>query len=117
MRVRPRHPATLAVVTVERVLAGEPAHLAGAMPVERSARLQSQVRELLGREGLDRTNAIVDVRRGPIVERVLEALEETEADALVIGYHRGGPPGVLEAGSTARRLLHTAPTSVLTVPL
>jgi nucleotide-binding universal stress UspA family protein len=35
----------------------------------------------------------------------------------VIGCHRGGPPGILEAGSTARRLAHTAPCAVLTIPL
>jgi len=39
------------------------------------------------------------------------------ADVLVIGYHRGGPAGVIEAGSIARRVLHQAECSVLTVPL
>jgi nucleotide-binding universal stress UspA family protein len=109
--------ASLSVVTVEREQAGEPADLAGALPLERSARLQSQVRQILARERVDGANPVVDVRRGSIVEQVLQALEDAAADALVIGYHRGGAPGLLEVGSTARHLAHTAPCSVLTVPL
>ncbi len=109
--------ASLGVVTVEQEPAGEPAHLASALPVERSARLQSQVRMLLSRECVDGTKPLIDVRRGPIVEQVLATLEETSADALVVGYHRGGPPGVIEVGSTARHLAHLAPCAVLTVPL
>jgi nucleotide-binding universal stress UspA family protein len=35
----------------------------------------------------------------------------------VIGYHRGGLPGIIEAGSTARHVVHTAPCAVLTIPL
>ena len=109
--------ASLGVVTVEQEPAGEPAHLASALPVERSARLQSQVRMLLSRECVDGAKPLVNVRRGPVVEQVLAALEETAADALVVGYHRGGPPGVIEVGSTARHLAHVAPCAVLTVPL
>jgi len=109
--------ASLGVVTVEQEPAGEPAHLASALPVERSARLQSQVRMVLSRECVDGTKPLIDVRRGPVVEQVLAALEETAADALVVGYHRGGPPGVIEVGSTARHLAHLAPCAVLTVPL
>jgi nucleotide-binding universal stress UspA family protein len=109
--------ASVAVVTVEQEPTGEPAHLASALPVERSARLQSQVRMLLSRECVDGAKPLVDVRRGPIVEEVLAALEASAADALVVGYHRGGPPGVIEIGSTARHLAHLAPCTVLTVPL
>ena len=110
--------ATVSVVTVEQQHANEPAELASALPVERSARLQSQVRMYLNRACLDAAaKPTVDVRRGPIVEQVLAAVEDAAADALVIGYHRGGPPGVLEGGSTARHLAHTAPCAVLTVPL
>ena len=109
--------AGLAVVTVEREPAGEPAALAAALPVERSARLLSQVRQILGQACGDGTKVAVDVRRGPIVEEVLRALESAGADTLVVGYHRGGPPGVIEAGSTARHLAHLAPGAVLTVPL
>ena len=109
--------ASLGVVTVEQEPAGEPAHLASALPVERSARLQSQVRMVLSRECVDGTRPLIDVRRGLIVEEVLRAVEESAADALVVGYHRGGPPGVIDVGSTARHLAHLAPCAVLTVPL
>ena len=51
------------------------------------------------------------------MDQILEAVHETEADVLAIGYHRGGLPGILEAGSTARHLAHTAPCAVLTIPL
>jgi nucleotide-binding universal stress UspA family protein len=57
------------------------------------------------------------IRRGDIVERIVAEAQEVEADALIIGYHRGGPPGLLEAGSTARRLVHASPCAVLTIPL
>jgi nucleotide-binding universal stress UspA family protein len=109
--------ASLAVVTVEQEPAAEPAHLASALPVERSTRLQSQVRQLLSRECVDGARTVIDVRRGPVVEQVLATVEQSAADALVVGYHRGGPPGVIEVGSTARHLAHTAPCAVLTVPL
>lgn len=106
--------AELRTVTVEHSPAGEPPELAGALPLERSARLQSLVRTVAGRAG---RGAELQVRRGPIVEEILAAVWENQADALVVGYHRGGPPGVIEAGSTARRLAHTAGCAVLTVPL
>ena len=49
--------------------------------------------------------------------QILAAVTDHDADALVIGYHRGGPPGSLEAGSTARSLAHMAPCAVLSIPL
>jgi nucleotide-binding universal stress UspA family protein len=101
--------ATLHAVTVEPVRPQEPAHLAGAAPTTRTARLGAQVGIAEGR-GLD-------LRRGDIVEQILAAVSERRPDVLVIGCHRGGPPGIIDAGSTARRLAHTAPCSVLTVPL
>jgi nucleotide-binding universal stress UspA family protein len=70
---------------------------------------------VLVREGLPCARLVV--RRGDVVKGVLAELQETGSDVLVIGYHRGGPPGVLEAGSIARRLAHVAPCAVLTVPL
>ena len=51
------------------------------------------------------------------MDQILAAVDDHDADALVIGYHRGGPPGLLEAGSTARRLAHTAHCPVLSIPL
>jgi nucleotide-binding universal stress UspA family protein len=54
---------------------------------------------------------------GPIVEQVLASVEASHPDLLAVGFHRGGPPGVIEAGSAARHLAHGAPCAVLTVPL
>jgi nucleotide-binding universal stress UspA family protein len=57
------------------------------------------------------------VHRGRVVDKVLGEVKDSAVDVLVLGYHRGGPAGMIEAGSVARRLLHEAPCSVLTVPL
>ncbi len=105
--------AKLQAMTVEASPAGEPGALAKALPLERSVRLRSGVRIVARGHG---AAPELQVRRGPIVEEVLAAVLSHGADALVIGYHRGGAPGVVEAGSTARRLAHTAPCAVLTVP-
>jgi nucleotide-binding universal stress UspA family protein len=106
--------AELRIVTVERTPAGEPLELGFALPLERSVRLEAQVRSFLGAE---RPGAAFEIRRGAIVDQILAAVDDHDADALVIGYHRGGPPGLLEAGSTARRLAHTAHCPVLSIPL
>lgn len=57
------------------------------------------------------------VRRGPIVDEVLREVMEWNAAVLVVGYHRGGPAGIIDAGSIARRLAHEASCALLTVPL
>jgi nucleotide-binding universal stress UspA family protein len=101
--------ADLRVLTVERVHAGEPAELAAGVPATRSTSVQADVTHTLAR-GLD-------VRRGDAAEEILAAVEEQAPDVLVIGCHRGGPAGVIEAGSTARQVIHQAPCAVLTVPL
>jgi nucleotide-binding universal stress UspA family protein len=101
--------ASLRVVTVERIAAGEPVHLAAAAPSARAVRLAARVQQLSGRE--------LDLRHGDPVAEVLAAVGEWQADVLVVGHHRGGPPGIIEAGSVARQLAHAAPCSVLTVPL
>jgi nucleotide-binding universal stress UspA family protein len=106
--------AELRVVTVERAPAGEPLVPGLAPPLERSVRLGAQVRSVLGTEY---PGTELDIRRGAIVDQVLAAVDDNDADALVIGYHRGGPPGPLEAGSTGRRLAHTAHCAVLSIPL
>ena len=54
---------------------------------------------------------------GFCVTQILAAVSERRPDVLVIGCHRGGPPGIIDAGSVSRRLAHTAPCAVLTVPL
>jgi nucleotide-binding universal stress UspA family protein len=104
--------AELGIVTVERTPAGEPAELGRELPLGRTSNLAREVHATLGSAGTK-----VDVRRGAIVAQVLAAVTDHDADALVIGYHRGGPPGSLEAGSTARTLAHTAPCAVLSIPL
>jgi nucleotide-binding universal stress UspA family protein len=101
--------AELRLVTVEPVYAGEPAQLAAATADGRSARARSLAYRTLGRE--------IEVRRGEPAEQILEAIHEFGPDVLVLGCHRGGPAGLIECGSTARRLIHTAPCAVLTVPL
>ncbi|HUR95123.1 MAG TPA: universal stress protein [Gemmatimonadales bacterium] len=101
--------AELTAVTVETEHPDEPAHLRGTVQAALSVRLQESVRAVMGET--------LDVRRGDAVEQVLAAVDERGADTLVIGCHRGGPPGIIDAGSTARRLAHTAPCTVLTVPL
>jgi nucleotide-binding universal stress UspA family protein len=107
--------AVVEAVTVERRPGGEPLQIVSTLPVARSSSLQVRVREILAREGFP--DAPLAIRRGDILERVVAEAQETTSDVLAIGYHRGGAPGVLEAGSTARRLAHAAPCAVLTIPL
>ena len=83
--------------------------LARAIPAARSTRVRSKVQGTLGRD--------VEVRRGEPAEQILAAVQERKTDVLVLGCHLGGPAGVIEAGSTARQVTHTAPCAVLTVPL
>jgi nucleotide-binding universal stress UspA family protein len=107
--------ATLRVLTVERAPDDEPHHLASSVRVARTASLEIKVRELVRGTGL--AFDALQVCRGDVVACILGELGQGGTEALVIGNHRGGPPGILEAGSNARRLLHTAPCAVLTVPL
>jgi nucleotide-binding universal stress UspA family protein len=107
--------AELLALTVEPGLGEEPLKIVPDIPITRSLSLEKVVRQVLAQKGMQDTP--LAIRRGDIVERVLAELQETGADILAIGYHRGGPPGVLEAGSTARRLAHVAPCAVLTIPL
>jgi nucleotide-binding universal stress UspA family protein len=106
--------AELRIVTVERVHPGEPSDLAGALPSGRSARLQAQLESILRP---DSRGVTLDIRRGAVVEQILAAVGETGSDALAVGYHRGGPAGIIDAGSVARRLVHTATCAVFTIPL
>ena len=107
--------AGVQAMTVEASPANEPLHLAASLPLARSTSLQGRVRSTLSRHGLPDTPLVI--RRGDILERVIGEAQEIAADLLVTGYHRGGPPGVLEAGSTARRMAHAAPCAVMTIPL
>ena len=111
--------ASVSIVTVEHPPKGESPELGRATPLARSARLDERVQAIVDRECREqgKTRVGVDVRRGAVVEQVLAAVEEIRPDLLAIGYHRGGPPGVIEAGSAARHLAHSVPCAVLTVPL
>lgn len=115
----------LRAVTVEPAWAGEPGVLSAAAPATRSENLRALLRDHLVGEPLGRVGwpgartggDLLERRRGEIVDQILAARHAMGAEILAIGYHRGGSPGIFEAGSTARRLAHTAPCAVLTVPL
>lgn len=100
----------LHAVTVEPPDSAGPGTPPVRAPSARSERLGPHVSKCI--EGV-----VVEARQGEVVGQILQATEAMKADVLVTGCHRGGPPGILEAGSTARRLAHTAPCAVLTVPL
>ena len=108
----------LTVVTVEagdRPVAVDPVP---PLPLTRSSRLWSELEPPAPRAGtLTSTEVAVSIRQGRPVAEVLADLAETGADVLTFGCHRGGPAGILESGGIARHLLHTAPVSVLTIPL
>jgi nucleotide-binding universal stress UspA family protein len=98
--------AAIRVVTVEEMEEPLPQSPALPVPLARSARLQREV-----------ADAGVAVRQGTIVPEVLAEVSASNSDVLAFGYHRGGPPGIIEGTSTARHLAHTAPVSVLAIPL
>ncbi|TFG52591.1 MAG: universal stress protein [Gemmatimonadales bacterium] len=111
-------------VTVEPPHDDEPSHLTKRLPGERSvvlARALDQFALHGERHGrLDPKSSAAErltVRRGSPVPEILQELSDTQAGVLVVGYHRGGPPGPLESRSVARQLTHRAPCAVLTVPL
>jgi nucleotide-binding universal stress UspA family protein len=78
---------------------------------------------------IDRARALVDrlhlakgpcdflVRWGDPVSEILDMIETTQADLLVLGVRRGGAPGDLGSGHVGRDLLRAAPCAVLTVPI
>ena len=100
--------SSLTGVTVERVHAGEPAALASSLPAARTAALQRHLDGVVQR---------MVIRRGEAATEILRVAMDTTAEVIVIGYRRGGPPGVIEGGSVARCVAHHAPCAVLTVPL
>lgn len=106
------------VVTVECGEYPESVDTASVLPLTRSSRLWSELTPPDARAGRPAsTETAVSIRQGRPVAEVLAELTDTGADVLTFGCHRGGPAGMLEAGGTARHLLHTAPVSVLTIPL
>jgi hypothetical protein len=104
--------ADVGVVTVERQHAGEPDALAVQVPGARAEQAARTARELADRCG--RSVELI-VRRGDPVREIMDA--SSGWDVLAVGYHRGGPPGIIEGGSVARRLAHQVPGALLTVPL
>lgn len=70
-----------------------------------------------GMGGGGRGSSPVVIHRGSIVAGILNEVEASDCDVLVVGYHRGGPAGVIDAGSVGRRLVHEARKAVLTIPL
>ena len=100
--------ASLKAVTVRP----PPDERRSTLPQFRSHAGIEDLRQLLKQEG-----KLLRVREGDIVREVLALVVTTEASVLAVGYHRGGAPGVMEAGSVARRLAHSAPCMVLTIPL
>lgn len=107
--------ATLQTITVESSPADEPPAIATSLPLARTAALQRRTSEMLLQKGLP--DAPLRIRRGDISDEVTAEVRETGADLLVVGYRRGGPPGVIEAGSIGRRLAHAAACAIMTVPL
>jgi nucleotide-binding universal stress UspA family protein len=99
--------ASLELLTVELVRHDEP-HEAPSLPSARTVNLRCM---------LDDDGDRLRVRRGEVVNEILNEIDASGAQVLAVGYHRGGPPGVLEVGSVARRLAHSAPCAVLTIPL
>lgn len=100
----------LHAVTVEPVWLNEPDELAASLPASRTLRLNRT---------LDRGAITADlrIRRGNVLSELLAEAADSSARLLTFGYHRGGPPGIVEGGSVARGLLHSALGAVLTVPL
>jgi nucleotide-binding universal stress UspA family protein len=78
---------------------------------------------------IERARALVDrlqlakgscdflLRWGDPVSEILDMIETTQSDLLVLGVRRGGAPGDLGSGHVGRDLLQAAPCAVLTVPI
>ena len=78
-------------------------------------RRQSQLTELMADCGVDKDLAGIDIRTGVPFEEILNAVEETEGDLLVLGRKgRTNLPGFL-FGSTAEKLFRHSPVPVLSV--
>ncbi|HXE57692.1 MAG TPA: universal stress protein [Gemmatimonadales bacterium] len=113
--------AELRGVTVEPLRDDEASLLAPPVPAGRSLQLAAALERDWpagggAGPGLPATACPLTVRRGEPVAQILAEVEAGEADVLAIGYRRGGAPGVIEAGSVARRLAHATPCPVLTEP-
>jgi nucleotide-binding universal stress UspA family protein len=110
--------AGITVVTVESGDAPQVEDPVPPLPLTRSSRLWSELEPHALRAGSPAfTETAVSIRRGRPVSEILAELADCGTDVLAFGCHRGGPSGILGSAGTARHLLHTAPVSVLTIPL
>lgn len=108
----------LTVVTVESRELAEASPLVPPLPLTRSSRLWRELEPpAFATNGRTSTETAVSIRQGRPVAEVLAEVAERGADLLSFGCHRGGPSGMMGSGGTACHLLHTAPVSVLTIPL
>jgi nucleotide-binding universal stress UspA family protein len=78
---------------------------------------RERVRALVDRLPLAKGPCDLLVRWGDPVKQVLDTVQSTRADLLILGVRRGGAPGDLGSGHIGRDLLQTAPCAVLTVPI
>jgi nucleotide-binding universal stress UspA family protein len=111
--------ASVGVVTVEEMDRAPSEEPGGVLPLTRSSRLWRELEPVRSSATAAAWAAEppVAIRRGHVVREVMSELAESGADVLALGCHRGGPSGILEIGGTARHLVHTAPASVLAIPL
>jgi nucleotide-binding universal stress UspA family protein len=105
----------LRLLSVEPESEHGPDDLGDLLATERRQRLADTLRTAAPEAAADAVELIV--RRGDAAGEVLRTTEQGGAGVLVVGYRRGGPPGVAELGSVARRLAHGAACPVLTIPL
>jgi nucleotide-binding universal stress UspA family protein len=101
-------------VTVEVLRPDEPRAMTAVLPMARSVKLEDVIAGVSQRFGVP---IPLEVRRGDVVEELLLAAEELDAHTVVVGFHRGGPAGVMEGGSVGRRLVHGSGSAILTVPI
>lgn len=111
----------LGALTVESDFGGGPDRQTLVPPATQARRISGALEQFEARAdtrpGTVPTSPPLITRYGEVVEEVLGELSSSGADLLAVGYHRGGPSGILEGHSVGRRLVHWAPTAVLTVPL
>ncbi len=101
-------------VTVESARYEEHYGGAIAVPLARSEILESIVAAAASRY---QVALELEVRQGHLAEEILAACTAHDGHVLVIGFHRGGPAGVMEGASVGRRLVHASDSAVLTVPI
>ncbi|HEU4760882.1 MAG TPA: universal stress protein [Gemmatimonadales bacterium] len=104
----------VSAVTVEVLRPDEATRSLVVPPMARSVRLEDVIAGVSQRFDLP---IPLEVRRGDVIEELLAAADAHDAHTLVVGFHRGGPAGVMEAGSIGRRMVHGSGSAVLTVPI